>query len=88
MLVFSIHMTFLIFCGLTGIYAFLVQLKEKNIIDTYEIEYFIEKIVFLIKNNISKTSIYDTLSGIHSAVIYYYGRYKIDDNAVEDHQPH
>ena len=69
------------FCGLTGIYAFLVQLKEKNIIDTYEIEYFIEKIVFLIKNNISKTSIYDTLSGIHSAVIYYYGRYKIDDNA-------
>lgn len=69
------------YCGLTGIYAFLVQLRERNIIDIHEIEKFIEEIVFLIKNNISKTNVYDTLSGIHSAVIYFYGRYKIDANA-------
>lgn len=71
------------YCGLTGIYAFLVQLKAKNIIDIHDIEKFIEKILLLIKNNISKTNIYDTLSGIHSTVIYYYGRYKIDGNARE-----
>lgn len=69
------------YCGLTGIYAFLVHLKARNIIDIHEIENLIEEIVLLIKNNISKTNIYDTLSGIHSAVIYFYGRYKTDENA-------
>lgn len=64
------------YCGLTGIYSFLIKLKEDSIIDVPVAD--INKIKQLIINNIEKTNVYDTLSGIHSAVIYFYARYAKD----------
>lgn len=66
------------FCGLTGIYAFLKQIRDRNIIETDIIEKYIKNIQEEIRNNIVKTSSYDTLAGIHSAIIYYFGCYEQD----------
>ena len=69
------------FCGLTGIYAFLALIKENNILDVSKVEKCIEKIQILIRNNIVKTNEYDTLSGIHSSVIYFFSRQEKDEFA-------
>lgn len=66
------------FCGLTGIYAFLKQIKARNIIEPDSIGKYIKDIQEAIRNNIVKTSSYDTMAGIHSAVIYYFGCCKQD----------
>lgn len=64
------------FCGLTGIYAFLKKLANNRIMSADIIEVQLEKFRNLIRRNINKTSCFDTLSGIHSAVIYYFSDYK------------
>lgn len=64
------------YCGLTGIYAFLKKIKDSNIIQHNHVEKQIEKIKDLIRKNLVKTSCYDTLSGIHSALIYFFSEYK------------
>ncbi|GLB31769.1 type 2 lantibiotic biosynthesis protein [Lacrimispora amygdalina] len=71
------------FCGLTGIYAFIAKIKETGIIKYDETDLFLREIKKLVKNNISKTNCYDTLSGLHSAVIYFFSRYESDDFAKE-----
>ncbi|TCL54999.1 type 2 lantibiotic biosynthesis protein LanM [Kineothrix alysoides] len=71
------------FCGLSGIYAFMVQIKESRFAGYDEIEPYIMGIKELIKTNIVKTNSYDTLSGIHSAVIYFFARYETDEFAKE-----
>lgn len=63
---------------MTGIYAFLKQIRDRNIIETDIIEKYIKNIQEEIRNNIVKTSSYDTLAGIHSAIIYYFGCYEQD----------
>lgn len=71
------------FCGLTGIYAFLTQIRDYEIVVPSEVDIYIEKLKKLIRSNLTKTNRYDTLSGIHSAVIYLFGRNKADDFAKE-----
>lgn len=71
------------FCGLTGIYAFLIKIKNYKIITSSDVDIYTEKIKKLIRRNLTKTSRYDTLTGIHSAVIYFFGRYKTDDFSKE-----
>ncbi len=71
------------FCGLTGIYAFITKIKENKIIKYEEADLYITQIKELMKKNISKTNCYDTLSGLHSAVIYFFSRYETDEFAKE-----
>lgn len=71
------------FCGLTGIYAFLTKIRDYKIVNPSDVDIYIEKLKNLIRSNLAKTNRYDTLSGIHSAVIYLFGRYKTDDFAKE-----
>lgn len=67
------------FNGLTGIYSFLVKIQEHRILSKSSVNIYIDYIKKLIKNNLIKTDVYDTLSGIHSAVIYFYSYYEKDD---------
>lgn len=69
------------FCGLTGIYAFFKEIRNERIVNPTDVDIYIEKIRHLMKSNLSKTNVYDTLSGIHSAVIYFFGCYKTDSFA-------
>lgn len=71
------------FCGLTGIYALITKIKENGILSCDETDLYIDKIKELMKKNIAKTNCYDTLSGLHSAVIYFFARYKTDEFARE-----
>ncbi|WP_077613072.1 type 2 lanthipeptide synthetase LanM family protein [Clostridium sp. Marseille-P2415] len=71
------------FCGLSGIYAFMTKMKETGIINNDEADLYITNIKELIKKNISKTNCYDTLSGLHSAVIYFFARHETDEFARE-----
>ena len=71
------------FCGLTGIYAFLTKIRDYEIVDSSNVDIYIEKLKKMIRSNLVKTNRYDTLSGIHSAVIYLFGRYNTDVFAKE-----
>lgn len=63
------------YTGLTGIYAFWNHLREEKILDNEELDLVLDKTLRLIRKNISKTNVYDTLAGVHSAVIYWYSQY-------------
>ncbi len=63
------------FKGLTGIYSFVSKIGKIPEINLNGLK---EKLELLIKENIKYTNCYDTLSGINSAVIYFYTN---DDNS-------
>lgn len=62
------------YCGLTGIYSFMIKIKKIGITTSKEIDQTIHIIQSLINKNIELTSCYDTLTGIHSAVMYFYSQ--------------
>lgn len=61
------------FCGLTGMYSFIKKVETIPGIELFGLKESLEK---LIEKNIAYTNCYDLLSGVHSAVLYYYGDYK------------
>lgn len=62
------------YCGLTGVYSFMVKIKKIGINTSKEIDQTLHMMQNLIKKNIGITSCYDTLTGIHSAVMYFYSQ--------------
>ncbi len=67
------------YSGLTGFYAFFSNVLSAGIC-TEDIESILPELENLIIKNIGLTNVYDTLNGIHSAVIYFYGRYIINND--------
>lgn len=61
------------FYGLTGLYSFIKKVESVPGIELFGLK---ESIENLIEKNIVFTNCYDFSSGIHSAVLYYYGDYK------------
>lgn len=61
------------FCGLTGIYSFIKKVEKIPGIELFGLKESFEE---LIEKNIEYTNCYDSLSGVHSAVLYYYSDYK------------
>lgn len=63
------------YTGLTGMYAFWNHFRKENILDEEKLNLVLDKILQLIRKNILHTNVYDTLAGVHSAVIYWYSQY-------------
>lgn len=70
------------FKGWAGIYSFLIQCRAHGF-DEEEIELCIKNAQQKIVSYIENTSIYDTLAGIHSAIIYFYSIYQESREDVE-----
>lgn len=70
------------YCGLTGIYSFMVKMKSIGITANKKMDHTLYVLQNLIRKNIGISSCYDTLTGIHSAVMYFFSQ-RSDDLFAE-----